>query len=249
MQVLSGRPQTTNRKTICLNDDQINSYHQAGYLIIEKLFSQQECEAMLDIIMEQMDEDLSPILNLDRTVPELRKIMKDARIVSILERLQNTEMVGLQSQMIVKAPQTPHASQAWTPHQDSSYVQCEENTYVNAHIALEDHDVENGCLYTFSGSHREGQFPYEPTKGHGQAIGKNPGNKVIDEIITKYEDRKIDLEIKKGDTVFMDGNTIHGSYPNTTKNRSRPVVTFCYINKGAPFLVGRNAKREEILLH
>ena len=44
---------------------------------------------------------------------------------------------------------------------------------------------------------------------------------------------------------MLNGNCIHGSYPNNS-NRSRPWFSSCYITEGEEFVVGNSSKREVI---
>jgi len=231
-----------------LENKQILAYHETGFLTINKLFSAQECDDILKIVQQHADPNFSAILNLDRKVPELRKVMKSLKIVSILEALQQAEVVGLQTQAIFKEPRSPYASHAWNPHQDNAYFQSSDDAALNCHIILEDHDINNGCLYGFSGSHKEGIFPFTHTISYKAKANTNPGSSVSDEVIKKYSRNKVDFILKKGDVVFMHANTIHGSYPNLS-DRSRPILTMCYISKGEYFVPGKNAKRMEIPLH
>lgn len=229
-----------------LEREQIVAYHETGFLAVNKLFSAQECDDILGIVQQHADPNLSAILNLDRKVPEIRKIMKSPRIVSILETLLQGEVVGLQTQTIFKEPHTAYASHAWKPHQDNAYFKSPDGAALNCHILLEGHDKNNGCLYAFPGSHKEGTFPFTPTRSSNP--NTNPGSSVSDEVIKKYSRNKVDFALKKGDVVFMDANTIHGSYSNLS-DRSRPILTICYIRKGEYFVPGKNAKRMEIPLH
>ena len=91
-------------------------------------------------------------------------------------------------------------------------------------------------------------FPFEPTKSYREDPKSNPGNTVDLEILKKFEPKKTNLEIKKGSTLFMQGNCIHGSYPNHS-NRSRPLLSISYIPKGTKFIRGKNANRMEISLN
>ena len=79
---------------------------------------------------------------------------------------------------------------------DNTYPQTPNGEYVTLIIALQDHDVENGCLYIYPGSHKEGIFPFEPTKSYREDPKSNPGNTVDLEILKKFEP-KTNLEIKK----------------------------------------------------
>lgn len=232
-----------------LGKKQFDVYHDQGFLVVKNLFSDLECDDILKIIYQNADENFSTILNLDREEEEIRNVMKSQKIVPIIEDLQQAEVVGIQSQVVFKEPGSPYASYTWNPHQDNPYVQCRDGADLNCHIALVDHNIENGCLYGFSESHKEGAFPYESKISYGAKSGTNPGNKILDEILEKYKENYVDFFLEKGDTMFVHGNTIHGSHPNLSKTRARSILTLCYLNKGEFFVPGKNAKRVAIPLH
>lgn len=224
--------------------EQINLYRQNGYLVVPRLFSPEECDVLLAIIKTHADKDFSAILNLDRTVPELRAVMKDPGIVRILETLQGAEVVGLMSQVLFKEPGSPYAVQAWNPHQDNAYLQAKPGTCVTIHLFLADHDRTNGGLYVYPGSHAHGLLPAVPTVSYHEKPGTNPGNKAIG---FGDEDRKVDLTAAKGDLLVLNGNTVHGSYANLS-SRSRPLYSIVCITKGTEFIPGKSANRMVIPL-
>jgi ectoine hydroxylase-related dioxygenase (phytanoyl-CoA dioxygenase family) len=240
---------TLDKTPYTADSGQLTHYREDGYLHVRGLFFEQECNTILEILLAHADEDRSPVLNLDREVSEVRSVMRAPKIVSILEVLQGREVVGLQSQIIFKEAGNPSSSQAWNVHQDNAYFCSPDGATLNCHIALDHHEVENGCLFGYAGSHREGVFPFEPTTSHNTKSGANSGNKVADEVIAKYAEAKVDFELEKGDVVFMHCNMLHGSYPNVSKERARPILTLCYISKGEYFEPGKTAKRKEIPLH
>ena len=227
-----------------LNQDQVNFYNQNGYLVVEGVFSKEECAAMLREFEQYADADFSAIMNLDRRVPAIRDTMRKRRIVEILEQLQGREIVGLMSQVLFKHVSSKYASQAWNPHQDNVYPQARSGAYITINIFLENADRENGCMYIYPGSHKEGLLPSEPTMSYREKQGTNPGNTV--EVPERYT--KQDLVIKKGDMLILNGDVVHGSYPNVSPTRSRPLFSVSYISKGEPFIPGRNANRMEIPL-
>ena len=134
----------------------INFFHNNGYLVIDHLFSVGECDAINKFTRKHANSSFSAILNPDRKFEEIRSVMKSLKIVSILKTLTNAEVVGLMSQLLFKETASPYASQAWNPHQDNTYPQTPNGEYITINIALQDQDVENGCLYIYPGSHKEG---------------------------------------------------------------------------------------------
>lgn len=225
-----------------ITSEQVRFYHEQGYVVLEGLFSPAECDAMLAICQRLGGQAFKAVLNADRQVPALRRVMADPRVVRILETLQGAEVVGLMSQVMYKQVGTPYASMGWNPHQDNAYPQAPDGAYITINIFLHDSDPDNGGLYIYPGSHREGTLPFEPVKSY--QAGANSGNAVA--VPTHYQ--TVDLRIPRGGTLVLNSNVIHGSYPNRSATRSRTLFSCCYITKGAPFLPGQTAKREVIPL-
>lgn len=228
-----------------LGGEQIASYKKNGFLVVEGLFSNQECDEIYTIFRNHADEKFSAILNLDRECEELRSVMLAPKVVSVVEGLQGAECVALATQMLFKEAGTAYASQAWTPHQDNSYHQNPNGATLTVNIMCDDVDIENGALFVWPGSHNEGLIECTPRVSYREELGTKPGNTIA--VPEKYE--KYDLAMKKGDTLVLHGNCIHGSYANVSANRSRPMYSITYITRGEPFTVGKNAKRMETLLH
>jgi len=215
-------------------------YDENGYLVTPVL-GPTECDRLLELLMRHTDSDYSAQMNLDRKLPELKIVMRDTRVISIIKALQSNAVLGtLISQILYKKAGTPYASQAWQPHQDNSYPQAPYGAMLTINIFLERADRENGCLYLFPGSHKEPLLEFTPTPSYREPTGTNPGNLV--NVPPQY--KKIDIMAEKGDMLVLHGHIIHGSYANTSDHRSRPLFSITYCNKDAPFLKGKNANRE-----
>ena len=229
-----------------LSAEEKSFYIKNGYLIVEKLFSVEECTEILDIVYTYAEKEFPVIMNLDRREPIIFNIMKTKRLVSVLNELQNAPVSGLMSQVIFKQPGSAYAEQAWDPHQDNSYVESPNGLFLNALIPLKNQSPENGSLYIYPGSHTNGIYKCKKKKSYREGTKNNPGNKVLDKIVHRYE--RVDVSMNQGDVIFIHGNCIHGSYGNKSKTLPRPMLQFGYITKGEPFLSGKNAQRKEIPL-
>ena len=119
-----------------LTQEEIRFYKDNGYLVVNVLFSPEECDRILEVCKSHADEKFSAILNLDREVPALRNVMKDPKIVQILVTLQGAEVVGLMSQVLFKEAGSPYAGQAWSPHQDNAYPKARDGAYVTINLFL-----------------------------------------------------------------------------------------------------------------
>lgn len=181
-------------------------------------------------------------------------LIGDKNAIRVLEDLQNSNISYLMSQMLFKELGSKYAKQAWNPHQDNAYPRNETpdsfnglNTqYITTNFFLENATQENGSLYVYPGSHKLGLLPSEPKVSYREKDDDNPGNEISNEILSNL--KKVDLEFKTGDMLILNGNVVHGSYPNNSKIYSRPLLSVSYISSGSKFIAGNNAQRTEIPL-
>ncbi len=248
-------------------DEQKNFYDENGYVILEKIFSDEEAEFFNKCVRRHANNSFAALINPDRyeslleqderpksdiTLSEIeetaslaRSIMTDGRMVELLDIFHDESTVGLSSQFIFKEAFSDYSSQAWKPHQDNFYPKSKNSAYITLNWFLKDADRENGTIYCYPGSHKLGLLPAENNVSFREKIGDNPGSecKIPDEFL----DRKKDIIIPGNSIVILNGNCIHGSYPNNS-NRSRPWFSSCYITKNEEFVVGNSSKRKEINL-
>ena len=72
--------------------------------------------------------------------------------MQVLTKLIGPNVKSMQSMYFVKSAGKP--GQAW--HQDEQYIPTRDRSLTGAFIAIDDADVENGCLWMHPGSHRAG---------------------------------------------------------------------------------------------
>ncbi len=215
-----------------------------------------------DFLVAQSFENIIGGLSLsDRVdhIEECRKtsqmtfeIMSDKLAVSILEKLQGTKVVGLMSQMLFKEANTRYAKQAWNPHQDNIYPKNNsvlengfKTQYLTTNFFLNKANKENGSLYIYPGSHKDGLFDAEEQISYRENADSNPGNKIMEKYLNQF--KKVDCSFDKGDLLVLNGNCIHGSYANNS-DMSRPLLSVSYISEGEKFISGDNANRKVINL-
>lgn len=219
-------------------------YDLDGFVVVKNLFADYELDPVLEIFRKRADEKFSGIMNLDREVKEVFEMVTDKRMKEILETLQSAPVSLLQTMFLFKEVGSPYAAQAWSPHQDNAYPMARIEAYLTGNICFSDQDPNNGGMYIYPGSHEEGLLPFRAAESFHETPGTSPGNVV--RVPTAYE--RIDLRMKKGDVLFLHGCVIHGSYPNASKIRSRPMLLIPYITAGESFIPGEKAKRKEVLL-
>ena len=161
-----------------LKDQQINFYRKNGYLVVQDIFTNEEAVTFNQFIRRHANKDFAAIVNPDRleqlaeqdgrpksdirseeikeTAAQSLQIMKNPKIVSILETLQEKKVVGLSTQFIFKEAHSAYSSQAWKPHQDSMYPGDKNGQYITSNWFLRGADVENGTIYVYPGSHELG---------------------------------------------------------------------------------------------
>lgn len=256
-----------------LTQEQVRFYIENGFVVAENVLSEKECDQAVTIfdIFRQIlgDKEYKGIMNLDQIdywshlcKPEnyalfrwihnyvKQMLVKHPAIVTGLEILQGTEVggvVNLQSMFLFKRAGSPFAKQAWNPHQDNAYPQAEHGAYITANLVFSDQDPENGGMYIYPGSHAESLLESEKRNSFHEKPGEeNPGHDVSKSLPEEYKDKKTDLIMKKGSVLFLHGHCVHGSYPNNSSYRDRPMLLIPYLTNGHKFVPGKIGQRKEL---
>jgi ectoine hydroxylase-related dioxygenase (phytanoyl-CoA dioxygenase family) len=207
-----------------------------GYHIVPKMLARVDCEAIIRLLEKYAKKDFPPILDIEKALIKQdfdalkESVFHDAHLVyQVALCIPSPEYMG--AIVHFKRPGTKYAAQAWSPHQDNSYIKVPSGRHVSAILVLQDTDKMNGGLYVYPGTHNLEVLPYKPTK----SLVMSPGNEV--EVPRGYKKR--DLKFKQGDLYIQHGNLIHGSYPNKSK-RSREHLGMIYVTFGTKISKGRS---------
>ncbi|MEX2103819.1 MAG: phytanoyl-CoA dioxygenase family protein, partial [Bacilli bacterium] len=161
-------------RLVPLSDEQVQFYHENGYIILK-----QGCH---DELIDKFNNHIYDIRKTD-PMPEWAKTDDDKRfslrmfnphqhdsfslqmmklpvVRGALAQLMDDEAVGVQSMYFFKEPGSPGQA----AHQDFYYIKDDPMTMVAAWIAMEDVDVENGCLWVIPGTHNLGLLPHGEVK-------------------------------------------------------------------------------------
>ncbi len=203
---------------------------------------------------ETLNQKIEYFRRCEKMTKRVWSIIENKNAVRVLEDLQQYKVSYLMSQMLFKEVNSRYASQAWNPHQDNSYPRNETvnstnglNTqYITTNFFLGNANKENGTLYVYPGSHKLGLLEADMKMSYREK-NNNPGNHIFKETLAKLT--KTDLTFELGDMLILNGNVIHGSYPNDSKVYSRPLLSVSYISTGFSFIPGKNAQRTEIPLN
>ena len=208
-----------------LTPQQIQFFEDQGYLTGLDIHDEAESARIrqaFDELEAREGRDNCEIGLLGRHV-DVRFIWKLAttqRILDCIERLMGPDIMVLSTHFFCKYPRQTQKFVAW--HQDVTYWGLEPPDALTAWYAVDDSDVENGCMRVIPGSHRQGIV------AHGES--SRPGNLLsINQAIEAdfNENQAVDLKLTAGQMSIHDGQLIHGSNPNES-NRRRCGLTIRY---------------------
>ena len=245
-----------------LSSEQINFYHEHGYLHLKQVFSPQLTQAMRDDLNWMMTEwsESTP----GWTGPWRKKYMDDkteksSKLVHMhdLHHYAQSLMQGVTHQalceaisklvdgptelhhstMHVKPPQTGHP---FPMHQDWWFYQHADNRFVDALFHLDDTSHANGEIRFVDGSHKMGVIQHV-TEADGKECTPHLS---ADEWSLEST---VPVPAKAGDVVLFNIHTIHGSYINTTDD-DRRMVRVGYRHVDNEQLAGQNCGRPGLMV-
>jgi len=123
----------------------------------------------------------------------------------------------------------PKISKPTRSHQDNAYFKLTPTTALTIWIALDDIDEENGCLYYAPKSH------LRPTHKHSRyhkhtTFRIRSGVQGLSKCLHEHpEETDIKVEVKAGDMLVHNCNTIHRAGKNSSKNRRRRAIGIVFI--------------------
>ncbi|MBX6368497.1 MAG: phytanoyl-CoA dioxygenase family protein [Rhodospirillales bacterium] len=222
-------------------------YAERGHVTVPGVFSAAEMdEAIADIHAwgEEFLAELSPaerrwyvdsgvkhatvLRKLDNPVfhrPAIRRLAAKPTLVELVETLIGKGVSVVFSQVFFKPPRGGGPKPV---HQDNWYFGPEDpEGLVTAWVALDDADLENGCMHFGEGTHKE------PLVSHVAPEGQ-PFNLLIPEEVA----RKVPMTpapVPKGGVSFHHGNVFHQSADNNS-DRWRRAVAMHYVRNGNRFV-------------
>lgn len=231
-----------------LTNDQIKSYRNNGFIVIEDFLTPGELEhwreAVTTAVKERggikipgkeikvgeadgINEDadyyakvFDQLLNLWQTNDQVKDLMFDQRIGKMAAELAGVDGIRIwHDQALIKRPWGNPT--AW--HLDTPFWSFSDRNAISIWVALDNATLENGCLYFIPGSHKQTSF-------NRISIGRN-----MDSIFDVYPELKTSATVaapmKAGSCSFHNGLTIHGANANMT-NGFRRAMTCAYMPDG-----------------
>jgi phytanoyl-CoA hydroxylase len=212
-------------------------FDENGYVVARQLFSRQEVAALREHYMVLRARGSSPgdLVGVEATSNDPLKRyprmihmhhwdqtslnwLLEPRLTEILTGLLGREPYAVQTMLYFK----PAGARGQALHQDQYFLRARPGTCMAAWLALDGCDQANGCMQVVPGSHT---WPLLCTT---QADTKSS---FTDVTVPLPKDQQIwPVVMQAGDVLFFNGTLVHGSYPNTTKDRFRRSLIGHYIS-------------------
>lgn len=220
--------------------DQKRQFELEGYFIAKGLFHAEEVEQIKDEFerishttvpgyFEQLLDDAvtDPLRRYPRVMHphrfnELTKnMMLHAPVIRVLEDLFEEDVLATQSMYYYKPP----GSRGQALHQDNFYLKVEPGNCIAARTAIDPADEENGGLLVV------------PKTSQMEMVCPEQADRA-ESFTTHFVKPPIDTAavpavMDVGDVLFFNGNLIHGSYRNKSKDRFRRSFICHYANASA----------------
>lgn len=205
---------------------QAKAYQTSGYLSGIGIAESEDAlryRTAFDVLEAQEGKAKAQIGLLDRHFdqPFIWELATNPRILDCVESLVGPDFLLLATHFFCKyGPDDKFV--AW--HQDATYWGLEPPQALTVWYAVDDSDVENGCMRVIPGSHQGG------LRQHGKAELQGNLLSINQEVpVTAEEERSaVDLVLRAGQVSIHDGWLIHGSLPNRSLRR-RCGLTLRYV--------------------
>jgi len=223
-----------------LTAEQKRQFETEGYLIVKGLFAEDnlaEIDTTFDAISRraipgyfepQLDAPPSdPLKRYPRVMHPHRfdetamRYMLHAPVMDVLADLYGEESLAAQSMFYYKPP----GSRGQALHQDNFYLKVEPGNCIAAWTAVDAADEENGGLLIVPRTNEHEIVCPELA---------DPGESFTTHYVKPPKDGTVvPAVMDRGDVLFFNGNLIHGSYRNKSKDRFRRAFICHYANESA----------------
>jgi phytanoyl-CoA hydroxylase len=243
-----------------LTEEQVNQFHEQGYLILKRGCSEDLIDAFNGHIYDirsadPMEEWALPrkgqttadskerfsvrLFNPHQHDSFSRQVMKLPVVRGALAQLMGDEAVCVQSMFFYKEPGSPGQA----AHQDFYYIKDDPMTMIAAWIAMEERvDEENGCLWVIPGTHKLGLLP------HGKVTNLEEHEAWTDQTEGVDLTKEIPVVMEKGDILLFHELLIHSSNRNRSKDRWRRSYVCHYIRQDSQVLKREDLKQKYSLV-
>ncbi len=201
----------------------MSAFGDNGFFVAPDLFTPDECDEIVDHVEqaafelalgEASDGPLSyrPMMHL--ASPALTAVATDRRWAPVVLPLLGTGDARLYWEQAVAKPPQARTELPW--HQDNGYTPLEPEEYVTCWLALDDADVDNGCLWVIPGSHLHGTMRHRNGEGPFRVGHDGP------------PEDGVPVPVRRGSVLVFSSLLLHRSGPNTTdRPRTAWILQYC----------------------
>lgn len=200
-------------------DAMVEVYETQGFLTDVDVFSRREIgrfRASFDALEAREGRERCQIGLQGRHFDEafIWHLATDARVLDVMQAVMGEDVMLLSTHFFCKYPD-PEAKAFVAWHQDITYWGLEPPIAHTAWIAIDDADVENGCMRFIPGSHKNG------IATHGKSMREGNLLSIDQEIPDEYVDdgAAVDVTLKAGQMSVHHGQLFHASNPNRSARR------------------------------
>lgn len=221
----------------------LEDFQRDGFAVVRGLFSAEEIAEIRETFMAQAaqgpieglsdgvyhklptDDPLAfyprmmhPHRHDDKAVgPLSMRYMLHPKLYPLLQAFTEGEPIAAQSMFYFK----PAGARGQELHQDNYYLRVSPGTCCAAWVAIDDADEENGGMMAVPG-----------TQSMEIACPQRADSKISftsDYVAPPAGLKAVPVPLKAGDVMFFNGSVVHGSYPNTSKDRFRRAFICHYL--------------------
>ena len=235
-----------------LTNEQLNSYHQDGYVLVENAVTDEQLAKLQQITLELIEESKTVSASNDvydledghsAENPKLTRIklphkqnsyfwdvLVDSRITEVLRQILGENVLLQTSKLNTKASSGGSAVE-W--HQDWAFYPHTNDGLLACGLFLDDVTDQNGPLQVIPGSHNG------PVLSHHSNLGVFCG--AIDPSDSDFEkDKAVTLKGRAGSMSVHHVRTIHGSAPNYSEKPRKILFFECSACDAWPLLGAGN---------
>lgn len=199
-----------------LSPEQVEAYNRDGFVRRVRIFEPSEITDIRNYFDRLLEATLAAggdaysISTAHLKHGRVYDILTDRRIVECVCDLLGEDVIGWGSHFFCKLP-GDGKQVSW--HQDASYWPLSHTRTVTVWLAIDDADLENGCMQVLPGSHLCGHLEYEhsdPSEGN-----------VLDQTVPDVErfGQPVPVELQAGEISLHSDLLLHGSEANRSSRR------------------------------
>lgn len=199
-----------------LTRDQIECYNREGYIRPLNVYSDSEIRSIRQYFDRLLEKTIASggnsysISTAHMKYGGVYDILTNPRIVDCVSDVLGNDVVAWGSHFFCKMPGDGRAV-AW--HQDASYWPLSPSHAVTVWLAIDDADLENGCMKFIAGSHHSGHLTYRKSSPEE--------HNVLDQTVENAESFGpiIVDDLKAGQASIHNDLLLHGSDANHSSRR------------------------------